>query len=636
MTVSLLCVFVTFLVSVRCVHSSISISLDALLSISHLFFSGSAARAAGPARDAGERRSLISPSSSGSGASKISERTAAMRDLLGSSGGRADARVSPRTDQCTSTRDRQVRTCSPISLARAKNDQSTNQTPTNTGRQLSGQIERIFDAISLPDCVQNELQIASKRRRISAAFSGEPKAALITFFSTRKAEFELDSSPPGGGIALADWRARRLEAVQRADRWRSCMRLALSLARGDIRLVHIKAGGDALQQFGVQLSSSNTICSVLPNSPAERAELQLGDKMEAANGRVLVQHKDGLFPRSACYVALGSVLASHAPDEVVAVRIRRHCSTINSRIRLLEAKALAQASRELSGDFDFSLIGRRLDSYHSPPSVAMSEAGQPPISTAARDAFLAHSCERLQRHGFGATHLPPKLREWLRGAGGRQFIGEQRSILQGLEESDAHAREMAWLVRVVQLQLREKAPQVLHKDVGADELTPLLEQVVVATQPQHAWRVRAKLQVLDDHMLLLQPDLAAAVDGWEVALAGVEGQAIDCWRRASCEAAFWSAVVAHARLRPPACASLRGDAGGRDGRCCAWHKDEGWTWLLADCATPLPTLAAGLLHRVAKEEVRAWNFAPPGRYLEVLQDLVCILFSSLSAKASSD
>ena len=584
-----------------------------------------------------------------------------MRDLLGSSGGRADARVSPRTDQCTSTRDRQVRTCSPISLARAKNDQSTNQTPTNTGRQLSGQIERIFDAISLPDCVQNELQIASKRRRISAAFSGEPKAALITFFSTRKAEFELDSSPPGGGIALADWRARRLEAVQRADRWRSCMRLALSLARGDIRLVHIKAGGDALQQFGVQLSSSNTICSVLPNSPAERAELQLGDKMEAANGRVLVQHKDGLFPRSACYVALGSVLASHAPDEVVAVRIRRHCSTINSRIRLLEAKALAQASRELSGDFDFSLIGRRLDSYHSPPSVAMSEAGQPPISTAARDAFLAHSCERLQRHGFSATHLPPKLREWLRGVGGRQFIKEQRSILLGLEASDMHAREMAWLVRVVQLQLREKAPQVLHEDVGADELTPLLELVVVATQLQHGWQVRAKLQVLDGHTLLHQPDLAAAVDGWEVALAGVEGQAIDCWRRASCEAAFWSAVVAHARLRPPACASLRGDAGGRDGRCCAWHKDEGWTWLLADCATPLPTLAAGLLHRVAKEEVRAWNFAPPGRYLEVLsaasrsrpnpyftpnpspdptqvlQDSVCALFShSLPAEASSD
>ena len=51
LTVSLLCVFVTFLVSVRCVHSSISISLDALLSISHLFFSGSAARAAGPVKE---------------------------------------------------------------------------------------------------------------------------------------------------------------------------------------------------------------------------------------------------------------------------------------------------------------------------------------------------------------------------------------------------------------------------------------------------------------------------------------------------------------------------------------------------------------------------------------------------------
>ena len=587
-----------------------------------------------------------------------------MRDLLGGSDARADARVSPHTDQCSSTRDRQVHTCSPISLASAKNDQSTNRTPTNTGRQLSGQIERIFDAISLPDCVQNELQIAYKRRRISAAFSGEPKAALVAIFATRKAEFELDSSPPGGGIALADWRARRLEAVQRAYRWRSRMRLALSLARGDIMLVHVKAGGDALKRFGVQLSSSNTICSVLPNSPAERAGLQLGDKVEAANGRVLVQHKDGLFPRSACYVALGSVLASHAPDEVVAVRIRLHYSTINSRIRLLEAKALAQASRELSGDFDFSLVGRRLNSYHSPPSVAVSEAagsGQPPISTAARDAFLAHSCERLQRHGFGASHLPLKLREWLRGAGGRQFIEEQRSILQGLEASDTHAREMAWLVRVVQIQLREKAPQVLQKDVGADELTPLLEQVVVATQPQHGWQVRAKLQVLDGHTLLLQPNLAAAVDGWEVALAGLEGQAIDCWRRASCEAAFWSAVVSHARPRTAACASLRGDVGGRGGRCCAWHKDEGWTWLLADCATPLPTLAAGLLRRVAKEEVVAWNFAPPDRYLEVLsaasrsrpnpyvtpnpspdptqvlQDSVCALFShSLPAEASSD
>ena len=83
----------------------------------------------------------------------------------------------------------------------------------------------------------------------------------------------------------------------------------------------------------------------------------------------------------------------------------------------------------------------------------------------------------------------PKLREWLCGAGGRAFIDEQRSILQGLEARDAHAREMAWLVRVVQLQLREKAPQVLRKDVGADELTPLLEQVVVATQPQHGWQV---------------------------------------------------------------------------------------------------------------------------------------------------
>ena len=155
-------------------------------------------------------------------------------------------------------------------------------TTTITVRQISGQIERIFDAMSLPECVQNELRTACKRRRVNAAFKGEPKAALVTVFWQRNADLELEcSSSPGRGIALADWGVRRLEAVQRASRWRSRMHLALSLARGDIMLVHMQAGGDALQRFGVQLSSSNTICAVLPSSPAERAGLQRGDQVEA-------------------------------------------------------------------------------------------------------------------------------------------------------------------------------------------------------------------------------------------------------------------------------------------------------------------------------------------------------------------
>ena len=160
-----------------------------------------------------------------------------------------------------------------VIVARPKNK------PTITVRQISGQM---FDAISLPECVQNELWTACKRRRVSAAFSGKPKAALITVFWQRNAAFELGgSSLPGRGIALADWGGRRLEAVQRASRWRSRMHLALSIARGDIMLVHMQAGGNALQRLGVQLSSSNTICAVLPNSPAERAGLQRGDQVEA-------------------------------------------------------------------------------------------------------------------------------------------------------------------------------------------------------------------------------------------------------------------------------------------------------------------------------------------------------------------
>ena len=46
----------------------------------------------------------------------------------------------------------------------------------------------------------------------------------------------------------------------------------------------------------------------------------------------------------------------------------------------------------------------------------------------------------------------------------------QASILAGMERPGASGVEMAWAVRVVQLQNREKVPHVLRKAVGADEV----------------------------------------------------------------------------------------------------------------------------------------------------------------------
>ena len=292
---------------------------------------------------------------------------------------------------------------------------------------------------------------------------------------------------------------------------------------------------------------------------------------------------------------------------------------IRFRLRLREAAALARYTADVAGGHDLSLVGRRLQSYHAPPNDAVLDASRAelgPLGAAERDAFLLRACELLLRRGFASGHLPPRLGAWLRGPGGRQFVEDQRAILQGLETADTHAREMAWLVRVVQLQLREKAPQVLGKDVGADELTPLLEEIVVAARPQHGWSVAGAMQGLDTHALLLQPNLAAAVDGWEVALSGIEGCALDCWRRATGEAAVWAALVVHAR-------KAEADSGGLARQ------------LLEDDSAPLTTLAEALLRRAAQEERTAWELAPPGRYLEVLQRSVDALFDD-PVEASCD
>ena len=64
---------------------------------------------------------------------------------------------------------------------------------------------------------------------------------------------------------------------------------------------------------------------------------------------------------------------------------------------------------------------------------------------------------------------------------GRTFLELQASILDGISKADdgMDGEKLAWMVRVVQIQNRERAPQVMGKSVGADELVPLLEEVLV-------------------------------------------------------------------------------------------------------------------------------------------------------------
>ena len=100
------------------------------------------------------------------------------------------------------------------------------------------------------------------------------------------------------------------------------------------------------------------------------------------------------------------------------------------------------------------------------------------------------------------------------------------------------------------MHLREAGQAVAGGVLGADQLIPLLEPLIVQARPLHGWTLLARMQALGEQELFDKPDLASAVDGWESACVGVESQALRLWRRAACEQAFWRALAVDP---PPGC-----------------------------------------------------------------------------------
>ena len=78
---------------------------------------------------------------------------------------------------------------------------------------------------------------------------------------------------------------------------------------------------------------------------------------------------------------------------------------------------------------------------------------------------------------------------------------------------------------------------------------PLLEMLLTRVQPQSARSVLAHMRKgISDEELLRRPDLASAVDGWELACEGVEAQAVSAWRAARRTSCFFRALC---RSPPP-------------------------------------------------------------------------------------
>ena len=221
----------------------------------------------------------------------------------------------------------------------------------------------------------------------------------------------------------------------------------------------------------------------------------------------------------------GEVMQLQKEKERARQRLHTTLSIVIQRQR--EVASLARDTKKDRGTYDFSLVCREAH-----------------LTNVERDAIFAAAVDRLRLHGFETSDasLPAPLQDWLNSTTGQDFLGEQASIIDGLEWPTASAAEMAWAVRVVQLQNREMVPRILQKAVGADELTPMMEQVVLAFGPTRAWSAAARMNELPDELLLTQANLAAAIDGWTVAVQGVQNAAIKSWRRTMIEAELWKVL----------------------------------------------------------------------------------------------
>ena len=72
---------------------------------------------------------------------------------------------------------------------------------------------------------------------------------------------------------------------------------------------------------------------------------------------------------------------------------------------------------------------------------------------------------------------------------------------------------------------------------------PLLETLLVESQPVRARSVLVRMRKgIPEHELLRRPDLASAVDGWELACEGVEAQAVSAWRSSRKTTLFFRAL----------------------------------------------------------------------------------------------
>jgi len=217
----------------------------------------------------------------------------------------------------------------------------------------------------------------------------------------------------------------------------------------------LPGGANALSDFGLGVDLRHTVTAIGEDSDAEAVGvLEIGDRLLSVDGEQLIEPREGglRFNRS-----LEPMLKR---EEAHFVQVQLLGAPLVLRYWRRDMWALAEDATKRRGSLDLSKSGVRFGCGHGSSELSLEE----------KDELLEGCCAYLCRNGFGDGHLPERLGKWLQTSEGEMFLENCVSILSRVDSHASASKDggemLAWMVRAVQLQLREVAPKVMGKSVG--------------------------------------------------------------------------------------------------------------------------------------------------------------------------
>ena len=148
--------------------------------------------------------------------------------------------------------------------------------------------------------------------------------------------------------------------------------------------------------------------------------------------------------------------------------------------------------------------------------------------------------------GFEPGHLGKsgtgqRLEAWILSKDGKSFLDEQSRLVAEVDDMARGGKGgdvLCASLRAVTVLTRERAPQAAAEVrgkitvLGADDLQPLNDFVLLYARPKQAWTIKVRVEELDDEYLLAHPDACNVLIAWTVTCEWLMLRGLELARRA--------------------------------------------------------------------------------------------------------